>query len=97
MTHHTGDQKEVNCSEILLSVLMSKRLNYDEWKHDPTCMKFYKFHVKRSSICCPQGVWTEVIGTRHEEIFWGDVNILQPGRFGLNSCMHLSDLNKCPC
>ena len=26
-----------------------------------------------------------MIGTRHEEIFWGDVNILQPGRFGLNS------------
>ena len=24
---------------------------------------------------------------RHEEIFWGDVNILQPGRFGLNSCI----------
>ena len=55
MTHHTGDQKEVNCSQILLSELMSKRLKYAEWKHDPTCMKFYKFHEERSEHLLPEG------------------------------------------
>lgn len=34
---------------------MSKRLNYAEWKHDPTCMKFYKFHEKRSEDLLPPG------------------------------------------
>ena len=65
MTHHTGDQKEVNCSQIL-SELMSKRLNYAEWKHDPTCMKFYKFHEKRSEHLLPpgsvdRGDWEEAV------------------------------------
>ena len=59
MTHHTGDQKQVNCSQILLSELMSKRLKYAEWKHDPTCMKFYKSEHLLPEGSVDRGDWDE--------------------------------------